>query len=166
MTVFSPSAADLTSLEPDQQSSMTPVCDYATYMRMLSENADLQRTNGLLKLESGKSGLGEAEKVEALQTEVKILSGNNKGRSGVDILCLRVLPYIISMKFWGFLTLSPRPVRKTYVRFVCRFGIFFYPLSPFPRSVRTSYVEAPPSFVPISEESTNTICLRLRGSCD
>ena len=83
MTVFSPSAADLTSLEPDQQqSSMTakPVCDYATYMRMLAENADLQRTNGLLRLESGKSGLGEVEKVEALQTEVKILSANNKVR--------------------------------------------------------------------------------------
>ena len=130
MTVFSPSAADLTSLEPDNQpSSMTPVCDYATYMRMLSENADLQRTNGLLRLESGKSGLGEAEKVEALQTEVKILSGNNKGRSEFDILCLRVLPYITSMKFFGFLTPSPS-VRKMYVPFVCKFGILFDPLSP------------------------------------
>ena len=87
MTVFSPSAADLTSLEPDQQQSPTkPVCDYATYMRLLAENADLQRTNGLLKLESGRSGLGETEKMEAMQTELKILSANNKGRSRFDTL--------------------------------------------------------------------------------
>ena len=56
------------------------MCDYPTYMRLLAENADLQRTNGLLRLESGKSGLGEVEKVEALQTELKILSANNKVR--------------------------------------------------------------------------------------
>ena len=81
MTVLSPSVADLSSLEPDLQtpsSPTKPVCDYPTYMRLLAENADLQRTNGLLKLEAGKSGLGEAEKVEALQTELKILSANNK----------------------------------------------------------------------------------------
>ena len=64
-----------------------PVCDYATYMRLLAENADLQRTNGLLKLESGKSGLGETEKMEAMQTELKILSANNKGRSRFDTFC-------------------------------------------------------------------------------
>ena len=81
MTVLSPSVADLSSLEPDLQtpsSPTKPVCDYATYMRLLAENADLQRTCGLLRLEAGKSGLGEAEKVEALQTELKILSANNK----------------------------------------------------------------------------------------
>ena len=85
MTVFSPSVADLTSLEQEMHHSSSspptatkPVCDYATYMRLLAENADLQRTNGLLRLAAGKSGLGEAEKVEALQTELKILSANNK----------------------------------------------------------------------------------------
>ena len=80
MTVFSPTAADLTSLEADPAAPPTkPVCDYATYMRLLAENADLQRTNGLLRLEAGKSGLGEAEMVEALKTELKILCANNKG---------------------------------------------------------------------------------------
>ena len=86
MTVLSPSVADLSSLEPDLQtpsSPTKPVCDYPTYMRLLAENADLQRTNGLLKLEAGKSGLGEAEKVEALQTELKILSANNKVSLGL-----------------------------------------------------------------------------------
>ena len=84
MTVFSPSVADPTSLEQEMHHSSSPptatkpVCDYATYMRLLAENADLQRTNGLLRLAAGKSGLGEAEKVEALQTELKILSANNK----------------------------------------------------------------------------------------
>ena len=89
MTVFSPSVADLTSLEQEMHHSSSPpttkpVCDYATYMRLLAENADLQRTNGLLRLAAGKSGLGEAEKVEALQTELKILSANNKVQAGVD----------------------------------------------------------------------------------
>ncbi len=65
------------------------VCDYATYMRLLAENAELQRSNNVLKslaktdspAGKGKHKLDSGEdksRLETLETELKILLATNK----------------------------------------------------------------------------------------
>jgi hypothetical protein len=69
------------------------VCDYATYMRLLAENADLQRSYRVLMSQQHQAGedkessssrmhqqhhLSEPAKVETLETELKIVSATNK----------------------------------------------------------------------------------------